>query len=336
MALVYGGDGTRPCAVDPPLILAPMAGITDMTYRLLLRRIGGVGLVTMEFVSSEGLTRGNRKTQRLLRFDPAERPLSVQIYGADAARMEIAAERVEEMGVDVCDINMGCPSNKVLKGCAGAGLMRDLGRAKEIVAACRKALKTTPLTVKFRLGVTDETVNYLELGRICEGEGVAAVALHARTAKQMYTGRADWSYIARLKEAVRIPVVGNGDVATPEDVLAMFKETGCDAVMCGRATMKNPWIFRQAAELLAGRPYREATLAERRDVILDHFRLIQKDHADAPRAVLAKLRTFTGWYTHGLPNGGELRRRIASLESPQAFLDAVEDFFATHASRAAA
>ena len=166
--------------------------------------------------------------------------------------MEIAAERVEEMGVDVCDINMGCPANKVLKGCAGAGLMRDLGRAKEIIAACRKALKTTPLTVKFRLGVTDETVNYLELGRICEGEGVAAVALHARTAKQMYTGRADWSRIARLKEAVRIPVVGNGDVQTPEDVLAMFKETGCDAVMCGRATMKNPWIFRQAAELLAG------------------------------------------------------------------------------------
>ena len=336
MPLVYGGAGTRPCAVDPPLILAPMAGITDMTYRLLLRRIGGVGLVTMEFISSEGLTRGNRKTERLLRFDPAERPLSVQIYGADRERMEIAAERVEEMGLDVCDINMGCPANKILKGCAGAGLMRDLGKARGIIAACRKALKTTPLTVKFRLGVTDEAVNYLELGRICAGEGAAAVALHARTAKQMYTGRADWSRIARLKEAVTIPVVGNGDVATPEDVLAMFRETGCDAVMCGRATMKNPWIFRQASELLAGRPYREATLAERRNVILDHFRLIQSDDADAPKAVIAKLRTFTGWYTHGLPNGGDLRRRIASLESPQAFLDAVEEFFAAHTDRAAA
>jgi nifR3 family TIM-barrel protein len=336
MALVYGGAGTRPAPVDPPLILAPMAGITDMTYRLLLRRIGGLGLVTMEFVSSEGLTRGNRKTERLLRFDPAERPLSVQIYGADAARMAIAAERVEEMGVDVCDINMGCPANKVLKGCAGAGLMRDLRRAREIIAACRRALRTTPLTVKFRLGVTDETVNYLELGRICEGEGAAAVALHARTAKQMYTGHADWSRIARLKEAVRIPVAGNGDVQTPEDVLAMFRETGCDAVMCGRASMKNPWIFRQASELLAGRPYREATLAERRDVILDHFRLIQRDDADAPKAVLGKLRTFTGWYTHGLPNGGELRRRIASLDSPQAFLEAVEEFFQSRSSLEAA
>jgi len=307
-----------------------MAGITDMTYRLLLRRIGGVGLVTMEFVSSEGLTRGSARTERLLRFDPTERPLSVQIYGADAERMAIAAARVEEMNVDVCDINMGCPANKVLKGCAGAGLMRDLSRAREIIAACRKALPTTPLTVKFRLGLTDETVNYLELGRICEGEGVAAVALHARTAKQMYTGRADWSRIARLKEAVNIPVVGNGDVEKPEDVLAMFRETGCDAVMCGRATMKNPWIFRQANELLNGREYREATLAERRDVILEHFRLISRDYADDSRAIMNKLRTFTGWYTHGVPNGSLLRRRIASLASPQAFLDAVEEFFEAH------
>lgn len=336
MSLVYAGAGTRPCAVDPPLVLAPMAGITDMTYRLLLRRIGGVGLVTMEFVSSEGLTRGNKRTERLLRWDPAERPLSVQIYGGDAGRMAIAAARVEEMQVDVCDINMGCPANKVLKGCSGAGLMRDLGKARAIIAACRKALPTTPLTVKFRLGLTDETENYLELARICEGEGVAAVALHARTARQMYTGRADWSKIARLKEAVSIPVVGNGDVSSADDVQAMFRETGCDAVMCGRATMKNPWIFRQAAELLAGRPWREATLAERRDVILEHFRLIQKDQSDAPKAMMSKLRTFTAWYTHGLPNGSELRRRIASLESPQAFLDAVEDFFETHAARVAA
>ena len=334
-SIVYSSGGTRSCAVSPPLVLAPMAGITDTTYRLLLRRLGGVGLVTMEFVSSEGLTRGNRRTERLLRFEPEERPLSIQIYGADAARMARAAARVEEMQVDVCDINMGCPANKVLKGCAGAGLMRDLGKARDIIAACRKALPTTPLTVKFRLGVSDETVNYVELGRICEGEGVAAVALHARTAKQMYTGRADWSRVARLKETVSIPVVGNGDVNSPEDVVAMFRETGCDAVMCGRATMKNPWIFRQAADLLAGRPYRSATLEDRRDVILEHFRLIQRNDGDQPKAVLSKLRTFTGWYTHGLPNGTDLRRRIQDLDSPQAFLDAVHAFFDRRDARAA-
>jgi nifR3 family TIM-barrel protein len=335
VALVYSSEGVRPCVVDPPLVLAPMAGITDMTYRLLLRRIGGVGLVTMEFVSSEGLTRGNWRTERLLRFDPDERPLSIQIYGADAERMAVAAAQVEELGVDVCDINMGCPANKVLKGCAGAGLMRDLPKARRIIAACRKALPTTPLTVKFRAGLTDEAINFEELGRICEGEGVAAVALHPRTAKQMYTGRADWSRIARLKDAVRIPVVGNGDVETPEDVLRMFRETGCDAVMCGRATMKNPWIFRQAAALLQGRAYEPASLEDRRDMILQHFQLIQKNEGDLPKVVMTKLRTFTSWYTHGVPNGTELRRRIASLGTPQAFLDAVEEFFAGALAKAA-
>jgi tRNA-dihydrouridine synthase B len=333
--LVLESPGRRRCTVSPPLVLAPMAGITDMTYRLLLKRIGGVGLVTAEFVSSEGLTRGNRRTERLLRFDTAERPLSVQIYGADANRMAIAAARVEEMQVDLCDVNMGCPANKVLRGCAGAGLMRDLSKARTVITACVKALPTTPLTVKFRLGISDESVNYLELARICEGEGAAAVALHARTARQMYTGRADWSRIARLKEAVSIPVVGNGDVSSPEDVVRMFRETGCDAVMCGRATMKNPWIFRQAADLMAGRPWRPATLEERRDVILEHFRLIRANDSDPPKAILGKLRTFTGWYTHGLPNGTELRRQIQGLASPEAFLDAVHAFFEGGAARAA-
>jgi tRNA-dihydrouridine synthase B len=333
--LVLESPGRRRCTVSPPLVLAPMAGITDMTYRLLLKRIGGVGLVTVEFVSSEGLTRGNRRTERLLRFDTAERPLSVQIYGADATRMAIAAARVEEMQVDLCDVNMGCPANKVLRGCAGAGLMRDLSKARTVITACVKALPTTPLTVKFRLGISDESVNYLELARICEGEGAAAVALHARTARQMYTGHADWSRIARLKEAVSIPVVGNGDVSSPEDVVRMFRETGCDAVMCGRATMKNPWIFRQAADLMAGRPWRPATLEERRDVILEHFRLIRANDSDPPKAILGKLRTFTGWYTHGLPNGTELRRQIQGLASPEAFLDAVHAFFEGGAARAA-
>lgn len=225
--------------VDPPLILAPMAGITDHVYRLMLRQIGGVGLVTMEFISSEAISRGNARQLRKMVFSEEERPLSIQIYGADPERMGVAADIVEELAPDVCDINMGCPANKVLKGCAGAALMGDPRLARAIVREVRRRV-SIPLTVKFRLGVDDARANFLEIGRICEGEGAAAVAMHGRTARQMYTGRADWGRIAELKQALSIPVVGNGDVETAEDAVAMLRETGCDAVMVGRATMKNP------------------------------------------------------------------------------------------------
>ncbi len=310
--------------IDPPLILAPMAGITDHVYRLMLRRIGGVGLVTMEFISSEAVSRGNARQIRKMVFSNEERPLSIQIYGSDAARMAAAAEVVEELAPDVCDINMGCPANKVLKGCAGAALMGDLPLARAIVRAVRSRL-SIPLTVKFRLGLDDRRENFLDLGKMCEDEGAAAVAMHARTARQMYTGRADRRRILELKRHLSIPVVGNGDVESAEDVLAMFAETGCDAVMAGRATMKNPWIFRQAADLLAGRAPREATLDERRHVMLHHFAEIEA--RAEPRDVLHKLRTMTGWYTHGLPNGRALRVKISELKTPADFHSAVEEFF---------
>jgi tRNA-dihydrouridine synthase B len=316
--------GTVP--IDPPLILAPMAGITDHAYRLMLRRIGGVGLVTMEFISSEAITRGIARQIRKMAFSQEERPLSIQIYGSDAERMSAAADIVEELRPDVCDINMGCPANKVLKGCAGAALMGDLPLARRIVRDVRRRL-TMPLTVKFRLGLDADRKNFLDLGRMCEDEGAAAVAMHARTARQMYTGEADWSRIADLKRHVSIPVVGNGDVETAEDAVAMMRETGCDAVMVGRATMKNPWIFRQAADLLAGRPPREATLSERRDLMLGHFMAIERMAFDSTEA-LHKLRTMTGWYTHGLPNGRALRVRISSLLTPADFREAVMEFFA--------
>ncbi len=315
-----------PLRVDPPLILAPMAGITDHVYRLMLRRIGGVGLVTMEFISSEAITRGSARQLRKLVFSEEERPLSIQIYGADAERMSAAADIVEELAPDVCDINMGCPANKVLKGCAGAALMGDLPLAREIVRSVRRRL-SIPLTVKFRLGLDDRSMNFLDLGRMCEDEGVAAVAMHARTARQMYTGRADRRRIAELKRHLSIPVVGNGDVSTPEDALALFADTGCDAVMIGRATMKNPWIFRQIADRLAGRTVREATLEERRDLMLDHFEAIERTAHDGKEA-LHKLRTMTGWYTSGLPHGRTLRIRISELSTPADFRDAVSGFFA--------
>jgi tRNA-dihydrouridine synthase B len=311
--------------VDPPLVLAPMAGITDHLYRLMLRRIGGVGLVTMEFISSEAITRGNARQRAKMFFSDEERPLSIQIYGSNPERMAAAAEIVEELSPDVCDINMGCPANKVLKGCAGAALMGDLPLARRIVREVKSRL-SIPLTVKFRLGLDDSRRNFLDLGRICQDEGAAAVAMHARTARQMYTGQADRREIAQLKATLSIPVIGNGDVESADDVLAMLRETGCDGVMVGRATMKNPWIFRQAADRLAGRNPREATATERRDLMLWHFRQIERTARDS-REALHKLRTMTGWYTHGLENGRELRVRISDLPTPAAFREAVVEFF---------
>ena len=315
-----------PVPLDPPLVLAPMAGVTDRDFRLIVRRIGGVGLVTMEFIASRALVRGVAKTLDLMHFVAEERPISIQIYGSDPDTMAEAARQVEAMGADVCDINMGCPANKVLKGCAGCALMGDLELARRIVAAVRRAI-SIPLTVKFRLGLDHERPNFRELGRSCEGEGAQAVALHARTARQMFSGdaRERWGEIARLKAALAIPVIGNGDVREPADVLAMLAETGCDAVMIGRAATKNPWIFRQTADLMAGRAPEAASLAARRELILGHFQLVAA--REESRWALHKLRKFTGWYTHGVPRGRELRQRINELEDVPSFLAAVEAFF---------
>lgn len=314
-----------PLLVEPPFVLSPMAGVTDRYFRRIVRDLGGVGLVTMEFISSESLTRGVERTLNLLAFSQEERPLSIQIYGRDPARMAEAAQIVEEIGADAVDINMGCPANKVLKGCAGAALMGDLDLARSIVRAVR-ARARVPLTVKFRAGLDDGRRNFLDLGRICRDEGVDAVALHARTARQMYTGQADWGLIRALKEALDIPVFGNGDVREPADARRMMAETGCDGVLIGRAAVTNPWIFRQAEALRRGEPAREATVEERRDLILGHFRLLaaceEETHA------LHKIRTFAGRYTHGLPGGKRLRQRIQSIRTVAEFLAEVEAFFA--------
>ncbi len=310
--------------VDPPLMLAPMAGVTDRDFRLLVRRIGGVGTVAMEFISSRAVVSNNPTTRRLMHYAEEERPLAIQIYGSDAETMAEAARVVEEIGADICDINMGCPANKVLKGCAGAALMGDPHLAEDIISTVRKTI-SIPLTVKFRLGLDDKRQNYLELGRICEDNGVQAVAMHGRTARQGFTGHADWSPIARLKEALSIPVIGNGDVREPEDAVRMLAETGCDGVMIGRGATVNPWIFRQTAARLEGNKIFEPTIRDRRDLVLEHFRMVaSREHN---MFALHKLRKFTGWYTHGLPNGRRLRGQINDLKSVDDFLRAVEEFF---------
>lgn len=319
--------------IDPPLVLAPMAGVTDRDFRLIVRRIGGVGLVTMEFIASRALVRGIQKTLDLMTFVEEERPISIQIYGSDPETMGEAARQVEAMGADVCDINMGCPANKVLKGCSGCALMGDLELATQIIATVRRAI-AIPLTVKFRLGLDQPRRNFLELGRICEDNGAQAVALHARTARQMFGGdaREQWGEIARLKEALTIPVLGNGDVQTPVDAARMFAETGCDGVMIGRAATKNPWIFLQTARHLAGQRWAEPTLADRRDLILGHLRLVAEREESA--FALHKLKKFTGWYTHGLPNGRHLRQRLQTLADVPTLLAAVEGFFDEHEAAA--
>lgn len=301
-----------------------MAGVTDRDFRLIVRRIGGVGVVAMEFVSSKGLLRGEKRWRRIMEFADEERPLAVQIYGSDADSMGEAARVVEDLQPDLCDINMGCPANKILKGCAGAALMGNLELAEGIIRRVRRTV-STPLTVKFRLGLDDRRKTYLELGRICEAEGVDAVALHARTARQMYRGEADWSHIARLKEALSIPVLGNGDVREPEDAVRMLRDTGCDGVMVGRGATRNPWIFRQISARMSGGKIPEPTLEDRRRLILDHFRTVIE--RDEPKLALHRLRTFTGKYSQGLPRGQSLRRQIYGKERPEDFLVLIEDFF---------
>ena len=313
-----------PVAVEPPLVLAPMAGVTDRDFRLIVKRIGGVGLVSMEFISSRAIVGGHQDPKDLMAFSEEERPLAIQIYGADVETMAEAARVVEELGADICDINMGCPANKVLKGCAGAALMGNLDLAERMIAAVRRVL-TIPLTVKFRLGLDDQRKSHLELGRICEANGVAAVAMHGRTAKQMFRGEADWSEIARLKETLSIPVIGNGDVREPEDALRMMAQTGCDGVMIGRAATKNPWIFRQIEARMSHGRVPEPSLEDRRQLILDHFRRVAE--RDPSKIALHKLRKFTGWYTWGLPHGRKLRQKINHLPDVESFLAAVESFF---------
>ncbi len=321
---VHLGTGEHRVTVDPPLWLAPMAGITDCDFRLIVRRIGGVGVVSMEFLSSRDITSGRKFTRRLMQFQEEERPLAIQIYGSDADTMADAARIVEDLRPDLCDINMGCPANKVLKGCAGAALMGDLKLAEAIIVNVRRQV-SVPLTVKFRLGLDVNRRNYLELGRICDAEGVDAVAMHARTAKQMYKGEADWTHIARLKEALSIPVIGNGDVEEPEDAIEMFRKTGCDGVMVGRGATKNPWLFRQIAARLEGKQLREPTLEDRRELILDHFRTVAetRERTDA----MHKLRSFARWYSFGLPDGLKLRRQLQVMDTPEVFLAGVERFF---------
>src|SRR5262245_17701954 len=238
--------------IQPALVLAPMAGVTDSSFRRLIKELTGVGLIVTEFISVEGLTRGNLRTHRMMKFLPEERPLSIQIFGYDEERMGLAAEIIEEAGADIVDINCGCPAKKVVKGGGGSSLLRDLPQLEKILLGIRRRVKI-PVTMKIRTGWDDSSINAVEVAKIIEGSGGNMVAIHGRTRMQGYSGRANWNVIAAVKQAVKIPVIGCGDVVNAAQAVERFNETGVDAVMIGRGAIANPWIFRQVIDRMQGR-----------------------------------------------------------------------------------
>jgi len=319
--------------IAPATVLAPMAGVTDTVFRRFIRNLGGCGLIMTEFTSADGVLRAkDQKAKRYLHFYQDEHPISAQLFGRDPQVMAEAARMVEGLGFDLVDLNLGCPAKKVVKCNGGSGLLRDLPAIGEIFQAVRAAV-TIPFTVKFRAGWDQENIICVELAKMAEDAGLSAVALHARTREQGYSGQARWDWIAAIKDAVKIPVIGNGDIRTPEDACAMVAQTGCDAVMIGRTAPSNPWIFRQIEQYGAwidsgggrtGKPYGEPSEADRYEMIRTYFQmLIEEGLPDAE----GKMKQFASWFTHGVPGGAGLRKAIYESKTAPAILQQVEQFF---------
>jgi nifR3 family TIM-barrel protein len=327
--------------ISPATVLAPMAGVTDTVFRRFIRNLGGCGLIMTEFTSADGVLRAkDKKAKRYLHFYEDEHPISAQVFGSDPQVMADAARIVEDMGFDLVDLNLGCPAKKVVKCNGGSGLLRDLPCIRGIFEAVRKAV-SIPFTVKFRAGWNDEEIVCVELAKIAEDCGLCAVALHARTREQGYSGNARWEWIAAVKDAVKIPVIGNGDIRKPEDACAMVAATGCDAVMIGRTAPANPWIFRQIEQYcrtLTSPPppqtgegwgihyntYDEPSEADRYEMIRTYFRmLIEEELPDAT----GKMKQFASWFTHGVPGGASLRKEIYDSKTAPEILARVEEFF---------
>ena len=316
----------RDLVIAPATVLAPMAGVTDTLFRRVIRGLGGCGLLMTEFTSSEGITRSAKKTLRYLYFQEDEHPITAQLFGANPAVMADAARMVQDLGYDAVDINLGCPAKKVVK-CGGSGLLRDLPLLQEIFRAVRAAVQI-PLTIKLRAGWDENSIVAVDVAKMAESEGVEAIAVHPRTRVQGYSGKADWTLIAAVKQAVRMPVIGNGDINTPEDAERMVGETRCDAVMIGRAAATNPWIFAQMQQYAATGRYDTPTDADRGRLLSDYYKEINA--ANLPDAV-GKMKQFACWFSHGVGNGGELRRNVHAARTTGEVLESVERFFGQRA-----
>ncbi len=307
------------------LILAPMAGITDLSFRRIAKSFD-VDLVTSEMVSSEGLVRNRASTKMLLQSHAEEKPLAIQLFGSDPKVVAEAARIVADEGADIIDLNMGCPVPKVVRQGAGAALLRNPETVAMLVDAVRQAV-SIPVTVKTRSGWSQSKINVSEVARVAEDAGADAITIHPRTAKQGFSGSADWPLIARVKQSVNIPVIGNGDVTRPEDVGKMRKLTQCDGVMIGRGAMGNPWIFEQARQLTKGQPLYCPTPQERLDVVRRHLAFYEESlHG---RQSLSGVRTRLMWYSKRLRGSARLRASLSDCKHLEDMIKICEDFFST-------